>query len=161
MAKELVKIDDCILWTVKRVNPCYLKILGERRNLISLERVAIPSSTLYQGKAVSSRLGMSHMGFSYTRSTPPPFLSGKPSSPLTCWTAIVAILSPFYSHRCKCKNTNFFLNNTIITWLFTVYIFSGFSIILLILFRFLAGIVVWLVLIGVTLACIAGTIYLW
>ncbi|XP_021924894.1 choline transporter-like protein 1 isoform X2 [Zootermopsis nevadensis] len=37
----------------------------------------------------------------------------------------------------------------------------GFSLVLLILFRCFVGILVWLVLIGVTLACIGGTIYLW
>ncbi|KAJ9589125.1 hypothetical protein L9F63_017584, partial [Diploptera punctata] len=45
--------------------------------------------------------------------------------------------------------------------LYLCLIAFGFSIVLLILFRFLVGIVVWLVLIGVTVACIAGTIYLW
>ncbi|PSN43901.1 hypothetical protein C0J52_03676 [Blattella germanica] len=45
--------------------------------------------------------------------------------------------------------------------LYLCLIALGFSIILLILFRFLVGIVVWLVLIGVTIASIVGTIYLW
>jgi solute carrier family 44 protein 1 (choline transporter-like protein) len=45
--------------------------------------------------------------------------------------------------------------------LYLCLIAFGFSLIILILFRCFAGILVWLVLIGVTLACIGGTIYLW
>nr|CAD7453294.1 unnamed protein product [Timema tahoe] len=37
----------------------------------------------------------------------------------------------------------------------------AFCIVILILFRFLAGVMVWLVLVGVVIATIAGTIYLW
>jgi hypothetical protein len=43
----------------------------------------------------------------------------------------------------------------------TTYSCTGFSLIMLILFRCFVGFLVWLVLIGVTLACIGGTIYLW
>ncbi|PNF24373.1 Choline transporter-like protein 1 [Cryptotermes secundus] len=45
--------------------------------------------------------------------------------------------------------------------LYLCLIAFGFSLILLILFRYVVGILVWLVLIGVTLACIGGTVYLW
>ncbi|KAJ8976875.1 hypothetical protein NQ317_001199 [Molorchus minor] len=37
----------------------------------------------------------------------------------------------------------------------------GFSILILVLFRFLVGLVVWIVLVAVVLICIAGTIFLW
>ena len=39
--------------------------------------------------------------------------------------------------------------------------FSAFSLLILILFRFLVGFVVWIVLVGVVLACCIGTVILW
>ncbi|CAG2057875.1 unnamed protein product [Timema podura] len=45
--------------------------------------------------------------------------------------------------------------------LYLCIIAMTFCIVILILFRFLAGVMVWLVLVGVVIATIAGTIYLW
>nr|CAD7256283.1 unnamed protein product [Timema shepardi] len=45
--------------------------------------------------------------------------------------------------------------------LYLCIIAMTFCIVILILFRFLAGVMVWLVLVGVVIASIAGTIYLW